>query len=126
MIMLLLTTTQAPVQTVPVQTQVVQPSFTDTLVGSFRDAFSMILGAIPRILGFIVVVAIGWFVSTLLARGVLGLLRAIRFDELMQRSGIADFMKKMATGTDWAGMVDGTWQWSVGIGVLVGGYVIMG
>src|SRR2546423_14233299 len=95
--LLLQTTTQAPVQTVPV---VARPSFTDTLIGSFRDAFSMILGAIPRILGFIVVVAIGWFVSTLLARGVLSLLRAIRFDELMQRSGIGDFMYKMATGTE--------------------------
>ena len=97
--MLLQVTTQAPVQTVPVQTQVVRPSFTDTLIGSFRDAFSMILSAIPRILGFIVVVAIGWFVSTLLARGVTSLLRAIHFDEWMQRSGIADFFNKMGTGT---------------------------
>src|SRR2546423_12671715 len=119
MIMLLPVTTQAPVQTVPVQTQVVRPSFTDTLIGSFRDAFSMILGAIPRILGFIVVVAIGWFVSTLLARGVLSLLRAIRFDELMQRSGIGDFMNKMATGTDSAGCLRGR----LGGGVRGGGVV---
>src|SRR5256714_15023352 len=125
MIMLLLTTTQAPVQTVPVQTQVVQPSFTDTLVGSFRDAFSMILGAIPRILGFIVVVAIGWFVSTLLARGVLGLVRAVRFDELMQRSGIADFMNKMATGTDSAGIVARIGEMVVCIVVLPGGLVVL-
>src|SRR5256714_5061178 len=126
MIMLLLTTTQAPVQTVPVQTQVVQPSFTDTLVGSFRDAFSMILGATPGILGFIVVVAIGWFVSTLLARGVLGLLRAIRFDELMQRSGIADFMNKMATGTDSAGIVAGIVKWIVRIVVLLVAFDVLG
>ncbi|HEV7838423.1 MAG TPA: hypothetical protein VGO75_10195, partial [Gemmatimonadaceae bacterium] len=59
---------QVPVQQVPQTTTVVHPTFTETLVGSFRDAFSMILGAIPRILGFIVIVAIGWFVSSLLAR----------------------------------------------------------
>ncbi|MEO8579931.1 MAG: hypothetical protein ABI469_06770, partial [Gemmatimonadales bacterium] len=85
--MLLQTTAQVPVQTVPIQTR---PSFTDSVMNSFTDAFTMILGAIPRILGFIVVVAIGWFVSSLLARAVLGLLRAIRFDELMQRSGLGD------------------------------------
>src|SRR5689334_18898808 len=126
MIMLLQVTTQAPVQTVPVQTQVVHPSFTDTLIGSFRDAFSMILGAIPRILGFIVVVAIGWFVSTLLARGVLSLLRAIRFDELMQRSGIADFMNKMATGTDSAGIVAGIVKWIIRVVVLLVAFAVLG
>ena len=66
--------------------QAATPSFTETLMASFRDAFSMILSAIPRILGFIVVVAIGWFVSSILARAVMGLLKAIRFDELMQKS----------------------------------------
>ncbi len=89
-----------PVQTVPVQTVPVERSFGDTFVESFRDAFSMILGAIPRILGFILIVAIGWFVSSLVARAVLSLLRAIRFDELMQRSGLGDFMTNLGTGTD--------------------------
>jgi len=60
--LLLQTTTQVPV---PVANP---PSFTATLIQSFRDAFSMILSAIPRILGFIIIVAIGWFVSSLLAR----------------------------------------------------------
>src|SRR4029079_17554696 len=102
MTMLLQNTATAPVN---LQTTGGQPSFTDTLVGSFRDAFSMVVSAIPRILGFIIIVAIGWFVSTLLARGVVTLLRAIRFDELMQRSGLADFVAKMGTGIDSAGMV---------------------
>jgi hypothetical protein len=78
-------------------------------MASFRDAFSMILSAIPRILGFIVVVAIGWFVSTILARAVTGLLRAIRFDELAQKSGLADFLGKMSTGTDSAGESSFCW-----------------
>src|SRR5258706_1624954 len=87
------------------------PSFTETLMASFRDAFSMILGAIPRILGFIVVVAIGWFVSSILARAVMGLLKAIRFDELMQKSGLSDFTNKMGTGTDAAGIVARLVKW---------------
>jgi hypothetical protein len=128
--MLLQLTNQGPVQTVPVQTvpqtTVVHPSFGDTLVASFRDAFSMILSAIPRILGFIVIVAIGWFVSTLLARAVLGLLRAIRFDELMQKSGLADFMNKMGTGVDPAGIVAGLVKWLVRIVVLLVAFDTLG
>ncbi len=121
--MLFQTTAQVPVQTVPVQTR---PSFTESVMNSFTDAFSMILGAIPRILGFIVVVAIGWFVSSLLARGVLSLLRAIRFDELMQRSGLGDFMNKMGTGTDSAGIVAGIVKWIVRVVVLLVAFDVLG
>jgi len=119
--MLLQTTAQVPVQTVPAQ-----PSFTDTLIGSFRDAASMILGAIPRILGFIVIVAIGWFISSILARGVGGLLRAIRFDELMQRSGIGDFLNKMGTGNDPAGIIAGLVKWIVRVVVLLVAFDVLG
>jgi hypothetical protein len=95
-------------------------------MASFRDAFSMILGAIPRILGFIVVVAIGWFVSTILARAVTGLLRAIRFDELARKSGLADFLTKMGTGTDSAGVVAGLVKWLVRIVVLLVAFDVLG
>lgn len=108
------------------QATVAQPSFTDTLVGSFRDAFTMVVSAIPRILGFIIIVAIGWFVSTLLARGVVGLLRAIRFDELMQRSGLADFVAKMGTGIDSAGLVAAIVKWIVRLVVLLVAFDALG
>ena len=121
--LLLQTTTQVPVQTVPVTTQ---PSFTETLIASFRDAFTMIVSAIPRILGFIIIVAVGWFVSSLLARGVSGLLRAIRFDELMQRSGLSDFMNKMGTGLDPAGLIAGLVKWLVRIVVLLVAFDVLG
>ena len=106
--------------------QTVTPSFTETLMASFRDAFSMILSAIPRILGFIVVVAIGWFVSTILARAVTGLLRAIKFDELAQKSGLADFLGKMGTGTDAAGVVAGLVKWLIRIVVLLVAFDVLG
>lgn len=124
--MLLHTATQALVQAVPAQTAVVSPSFMDTLMASFRDAFSMILSAIPRILGFIIIVAIGWFVSSLLAKGVTGLLRVIRFDELMQKSGLADFMNKMGTGIDSVGIVAGIVKWIVRIVVLLVAFDTLG
>jgi hypothetical protein len=95
-------------------------------MASFRDAFSMILSAIPRILGFVIIVAIGWFVSSILARGVTRLLRAIHFDELMQKSGIGDFMAKMGTGTDSAGIVASLVKWLVRIVVLLVAFDVLG
>jgi hypothetical protein len=122
---------QAPIQAlvqvvVPVQTTVARPGFMDTLMASFRDAFSMIVGAIPRILGFIIIVAIGWFISSLLARAVTGLLRAIRFDELMQKAGLSDFMNKMGTGIDSVGIVAGIVKWIVRVVVLLVAFDTLG
>lgn len=124
--MLLHTVTQALVQAAPTPPPVASPSFMDTLMTSFRDAFSMILSAIPRILGFIIIVAIGWFVSSLLAKGVTGLLRAIRFEELMHKSGLADFMNKMGTGIDSVGIVAGIVKWIVRIVVLLVAFDALG
>jgi hypothetical protein len=126
MTMLFQTVTQALVQAAPAPPPAVHPSFMDTLLASFRDAFSLILSAIPRILGFIFIVAIGWFVSSLLARAVTGLLRAIRFDELMQKSGLADFMNKMGTGIDSVGIVAGIVKWIVRVVVLLVAFDTLG
>jgi small-conductance mechanosensitive channel len=65
-------------------------------------------------------------VSTILARAVTGLLRAIKFDELAQRSGLADFLAKMSTGTDSAGVVAGLVKWLVRIVVLLVAFDVLG
>ena len=123
---MLLQTTAVQTQTVPVQPAPMHQSFGDTLVASTRDAFSMILSAIPRILGFIIVIAIGWFLSSLLAKAVTGLLRAIKFDDVMRKSGIGDFMNKMGTGLDAAGIVAGVVKWIVRIIVLLVAFDVLG
>jgi len=124
--MLFQTVTQALVQAAPAPPPVARPSFMDTLWASFRDAFALILSAIPRILGFIIIVAIGWFVSSLLAKGVTGLLRAIRFDDLMRKSGLADFVNKMGTGIDSVGIVSGIVKWIVRVVVLLVAFDALG
>ena len=127
--MLIQTVTQALVQVAtppPTPPPVVRPGFFDTLMASFRDAFSMILSAIPRIIAFIIIVAIGWFVSSLVAKAITGLLRAIRFEELMQKSGLADFMNKMGTGIDSVGIVAGVVKWIVRVVVLLVAFDTLG
>jgi Conserved TM helix len=127
--MLIQTVTQALVQVAtppPTPPPVVRPGFLDTLMASFRDAFAMILSAIPRIVGFIIIVAIGWFISSLIAKAITGLLRVIRFDELMQKSGLADFMNKMGTGIDSVGIVAGVVKWIVRIVVLLVAFDTLG
>ena len=70
------------------------------LITSLTTALSMFLGAIPRIIGFLVILVIGWIISGLLASGVAALLRAIKFNELAQRSGFQGFIQNMGLRTD--------------------------
>jgi hypothetical protein len=50
--------------------------------------------AVPRVLGFLAVLLVGWILSSLVARGIVALLHALRFNELARRSGIAELVAK--------------------------------
>ena len=78
MMILLQAVATRPVAAVPL-------SFGDAVKASLAGAFTMVFAAIPRILAFIVILLIGWFVASLLARAVQAILRAIRFNDLAQR-----------------------------------------
>jgi hypothetical protein len=72
----------------------------DALKASLTGALNTLFAAIPRVLGFAVVLIIGWIISSLLARGVQALLHAVRFNDLARRSGLADFVHKMGVKDD--------------------------
>ncbi len=101
-------------------------SMSETFVDSLQDAVEMILQAIPRILGFILIVAIGWFLASLLAKGVMTLLRAIRFDDIVRKGGVSNFMNRLGTGTDPAEIVAGLVKWIVRIVVLLVAFDTLG
>src|SRR5918992_4700098 len=63
--------------------------FGDRLQASLANAFGLLFNAIPRILAFIITVAIGWFIASLIARTVTTLLRAIPFNEFAERVGLS-------------------------------------
>lgn len=96
------------------------------LMASLSNALSLLLLAIPRIIGFIVVVLIGWLVAALLARAVGAVLRAVRFNEGAERAGIAEFVDKMGTRTDSAGLVAALVKWLVRLTVLLVAFDVLG
>ena len=52
------------------------------------------MGAVPRILAFIAILVIGWFVATLIAKAVAALLRSIKFNQLVDQSGFTEFRQE--------------------------------
>jgi Conserved TM helix len=98
----------------------------DALQASLAGALNTFLSAIPRIFGFLVVLIIGWIISSLLARGVQALLNAVRFNELARRSGFADFVQKTGVREDSSGVIANIVKWFVRLITLVVAFDTLG
>src|SRR6476619_947215 len=86
---------------------------TGTLRAAATDALDAVITLLPRILGFLVVLGVGWLLSSLLARGVRAVLQAAGFDDLARRSGVTAFAERLGVRADPTGMVAVLAQWAV-------------
>jgi hypothetical protein len=98
----------------------------DAFTASLAGALATLMAAIPRIIGFFLVLLIGWFIASLIARAVLALLHAIKFNDLARRSGFAEFVHNMGVKTDSAGVIAGVAKWFVRLIVLVVAFDTLG
>src|SRR5512134_1128862 len=93
---------------------------------SLTAALTMFLAAIPRVIGFIVILIIGWLIAGVLAAAVAALLRAVRFNDLAQRSGLSGFVHNMGIRKDAAGFLADIAKWFVRLIVLVVAFDALG
>jgi mechanosensitive ion channel-like protein len=98
----------------------------DAFKASLAGALNTFLSAIPRIIGFAIVLIAGWIISSLLARGVQALLHAVRFNDLARRSGFADFVQKMGVRDDSSGVIASIVKWFVRLITLVVAFDTLG
>ena len=101
-------------------------TFTETVMASMTGAFAVLFTIIPRLLAFIVIVAVGWFLSGLVAKGVRALLGALRFDEIARRTGIAEFIEQMNSDADASGILASAAKWLVRVVVLLVAFGALG
>jgi hypothetical protein len=98
----------------------------DAIYTSLVGALALMFTAIPRVLGFLVILLIGWFIANLIARAVAALLRAVKFNTLAQRAGISDFVQQMGLRTDASGLLADIVKWFVRLIVLVVAFDALG
>jgi mechanosensitive ion channel-like protein len=96
------------------------------LVTSAAAALMLFLEAIPKIIGFLVILLIGWLIASALAGVVAALLRAVRFNDLARRSGLADLLDQMGIRTDASGAIATVAKWFVRLIVLVVAFDALG
>lgn len=100
--------------------------WSEALMTSLAAAMALFFSAIPKVLGFLVIVGVGWFVASLFDRGLAAILRAIRFNDLAARAGLADFVGKMGMKTDPAGLIGLVVKWFVRLIALVVAFDALG
>ncbi len=101
-------------------------SWGEAIMTSLAAALAMFLGAIPKVIGFLVILLIGWLIAAALAKAVAALLRAVNFNGLAQKSGFTDFVHKMGMQTDAAGAIATIAKWFVRLIVLVAAFDALG
>ncbi len=106
----------------PVQFQ----SWGDAMLASVSQALAVFLAAIPKLIGFIVILVVGWLVAAAIAGLVARLLRTVRFDELAERSGFAEFVRGMGVQTDSSGFLALVAKWFVRLLTLVVAFDALG
>lgn len=96
------------------------------LMTSLASAMALFFSAIPKVLGFLVILIVGWLIASLVEKGVAALLRTVRFNELSQRAGLADFVGRMGTSTDSSGLLAAVVKWFIRLIALVVAFDALG
>lgn len=98
----------------------------DALITSLAAAMALFFAAIPRVIGFTIILVVGWLVASLLEKGIRALLHAVKFDNLAQRSGFSGFVQKMGVKTDASGFLALVAKWFIRLIALVVAFDALG
>jgi Conserved TM helix len=98
----------------------------EALTTAFASALAIFLGAIPKVIGFVVILIIGWLIASAIASVVATLLRTVKFNDLAKRSGFSGFVEKMGIKKDASGFLAEIARWFVRLIVLVTAFDALG
>jgi small-conductance mechanosensitive channel len=105
---------------------VVETTWWQPIVASLYGILGMLVRGLGKLIVFLLIVVIGWFISTLVAKAVVAILRGIKFNDLADRLGLGGFTRRMATPTDAAQLVGDVVKWLIRVVVLVVAFAALG
>src|SRR5436309_15797762 len=75
------------------------------IINAFANALNLVLTFIPKFIGFLVILLVGWIIASLVSRALTMLLRKIGFDRLSERIGLTRLEQQMGVRMDTAGVL---------------------
>jgi len=89
------------------------------IFNAFANALNLVLTFIPRVIGFLVILLIGWIVATVVSKALTFVLRKIGFDRMADRIGLTRFEQRMGVKMDAAGLLGKIVYWFLFLVFLV-------
>ena len=89
------------------------------VINSFAAALALLFTFVPRLIGFLVILLVGWLVATALEKALTFLLRKFGFDRIATRIGLTRIEQQMGLKMDAAGILGKVVYWFVFLIFLV-------
>lgn len=77
----------------------------DALMTGLASGVAMFMAAIPKVIGALFILLIGWLISLALASLATNVLRKAGFDRLAERTGLSRFFQQVGINTDASGVI---------------------
>lgn len=90
-----------------------------TLIQSLRHTWNRILEILPDLALALALLIVGWLFAKLMRRLTIRSLRAVRFDELAERTGFEDFLLQGGVKVTAVGLAGGAVYWLILAGVFI-------
>ncbi len=94
-------------------------NFLTAVITSLTAALALVFSFVPKFLGFLVILLIGWLVATAVAKAVTFLLRKVGFDRLADRIGLSRMGEQAGISLDAAGILGRLVYWFIFLIFLV-------
>jgi hypothetical protein len=99
-------------------------SWGNSLMASLSSAMALLFAAVPRVLGFLLILGIGWLIASLIERVLVAVLRTVHFDAFADRAGLAGLARTVRREP--SGMLGLVVKWFVRLIVLVVAFDALG
>ncbi len=90
-----------------------------SIVNSLSNALNLIVTFVPKLIGFLIILLVGWILATVLSKAVTLVLRKVGFDRLSNRIGLTRFEQLAGLHVDPAGILGTIVFWFIFLIFLV-------
>lgn len=101
-------------------------NFGDSLQVAFRNALTDVFTFIPKLIGALVLLLVGWFIGKLVGGIVTKALRAVRFNQIAEKAEIEEFLQNAGVKVDPAAVVGGIVRWFIYLTFFVAAFNALG
>jgi Conserved TM helix len=93
--------------------QIMITNWGEAIFTSFTNALILVFSFIPKLLGFIIILLVGWLIASALSKAVTFLLRKVGFDRLSDRIGLTSLNQRMGLQMDAASILGRIVYWFI-------------